>query len=73
VSSDFEVKAKVRADRLTVHAPPAEGPQTTVEGTAIARRELRRGLPKRMRSSGRYANVVVEKELLGSLVEPPST
>jgi hypothetical protein len=73
VSSDFEVKAKVRADRLTVQAPPAEGRETTGEGTAIARRELRLGLPKRMQPSGRYTHVVVEKELLGSLVEPPPT
>jgi hypothetical protein len=73
VSSDFEVKAKVRADRLTVRTPPAEGPETTGEGTAIARRELRLGLPKRMQPSGSYTQVVVEKELLGSLDEPPST
>ena len=73
MSSDFEVKARVRLDRLTVHAPPAEGPETIGEGTAIARRELRLGLPKRLQPSGRYAHVVVENKLLGSLVEPPST
>jgi hypothetical protein len=69
VSADFEIRARLRAERLTVHVPPHEG-ATTRESTTITRRELRHGLPPRLRRSGRYADIVVDKEVQGSLVEP---
>jgi hypothetical protein len=69
VSLDFEVTASLRAEHLTVHHPP-DPVETTGENATIARRGVRQGLPKRMQPDGRYTHVVVEKEVLGSLVEP---
>ena len=71
MSEDFEIQAKLRAKQLIVHVPPDEG-ETTGENATIARRELGRGLPERLRPSGHYGDVAVKKEVLGSLVEPPS-
>jgi hypothetical protein len=71
MSADFELRAALRAERLSVRTPPA-GPGTVAENAAVARRDRRVGLPERLLRGGRHAHVAVETEVLGALSDPPS-
>jgi hypothetical protein len=71
MSADFELRAALRAERLVVRTPPA-GPGVVAENAAVARRERRVGVPKRLRRGGRHARVAVETEVLGALSDPPT-
>jgi hypothetical protein len=62
---DFELRGSLRARRLTSHRPP----ETQVDGEAVTldRREARVGLPPRMKPGERYADVAVDRRVLGEL------
>lgn len=68
--SDFTIRASLRAERLSVHAPPDAETRPEGEGVAIERRELRTGLPRRLQAFESYPGAAVEKEVLCSLREP---
>jgi hypothetical protein len=72
VRPDFEIEASLRAKLLTVRAPPDGKTEPAGTGVTIARRERRSGLPPRTHPDESYAKLAVEKEVLGSLVEPPA-
>jgi hypothetical protein len=64
---DFEIRAHLQAQELTSHVPPDAETQPEGEAVRLARRQARIGLPTRMRPAGRYADVTVDKQLLGRL------
>ncbi len=67
---DFEIAASLRAQKLTVRAPPEARIEPESDDMELDRRESRAGLPNELQPSASYEAVSVEKQVLGRLVKP---
>jgi hypothetical protein len=64
-SSDFEIRARLDADGLTIHVPPE--PRTPVEGDGVVldRAHARHGVPDQLEPGARYSSISIERRLRG--------
>ena len=63
---DFEIRVRLQAGRLSSPVPPEA--TTVIEGEVVVTRDERRsGLPERIEPEEHYADVAVEKRVLGRL------
>jgi hypothetical protein len=67
---DFEIAASLRAEKLSVRAPPEARMESEGDDVELDRHESRRGLPSELQPSASYDAVTVQKHVTGRLAKP---
>jgi hypothetical protein len=70
---DFGIAARLRARAIVSSTPPAAKTETIGEVTSLEHVERRRGVPEQLEPGEIYADVVIEKWVVGEIAnERPS-
>jgi hypothetical protein len=66
---DFEIDLRLRADRLSAHAPPDADVDSEGAGVSLAREQTRRGLPPEIEPGRRYEGIEISKRIRGVIAD----
>jgi len=64
-AADLELSARLDADSLTIHVPPATRTLVEGDGVVLDRADARHGLPAHLEPGARYSDVSIESHMRG--------